>query len=139
MFYICNSVMHRQHDSTYLCRTSKDEFMIYMGTIDALNPDNVEGVVVNTSIIEPVRLPSLAQRHQQYNKDYNAILSGGDQGGPLTVEDSDGIVTQIGISSLFNCGRSYPHIYTRVVNYLEWIAKNGGPPLIPSSKYHKKN
>lgn len=51
----------------------------------------------------------------------------------MTVEETDGLPTQVGISSLFNCGRDYPHLYTRTASYLKWIADNGGPPVRETS------
>jgi len=50
----------------------------------------------------------------------------GDSGGPLVIEHN-GKTTQIGVVSFgiaFGCERGFPHAYTRVTEYLDWIAAN---------------
>jgi len=53
----------------------------------------------------------------------NAICKG-DSGGPLMIPDDFGIYTIVGITSFSfttECDSPYPHVYTRVDSYLEWI------------------
>lgn len=49
-----------------------------------------------------------------------------DSGGPLTTEDTDGKVIQIGIVSFVSsrgCTFGDPSGYTKVAKYLQWISK----------------
>jgi len=51
----------------------------------------------------------------------------GDFGGPVTIQDADGITTQIGVKSFtaaLGCAFGFPGGMTRLSMYLEWIAAN---------------
>lgn len=50
----------------------------------------------------------------------------GDSGGPLTVND-EGTPKQVGVVSFgiaFGCALGFPHAYTRITEYLDWIQDN---------------
>ncbi|CRK90518.1 CLUMA_CG004155, isoform A [Clunio marinus] len=54
-------------------------------------------------------------------------ICSGDFGGPMTIEDADGITTQIGVASFVNvlgCTFGWPGGFTRINQYLEWIGQN---------------
>jgi len=56
----------------------------------------------------------------------------GDSGGPLNHETSPGKYEQIGIASFVSsggCENEYPHGFTRVTHYLQWIATKTGIDL----------
>ncbi|PSN56184.1 hypothetical protein C0J52_01417 [Blattella germanica] len=56
----------------------------------------------------------------------------GDSGGPLTVLESDGQITQVGIVSFgisFGCEIGWPLAFARVTYYLDWIAATTGIPI----------
>jgi len=51
----------------------------------------------------------------------------GDSGGPLVVTDTDGELLQLGLVSFglaAGCELGFPHVYTRVSSYVDWIAAN---------------
>lgn len=53
----------------------------------------------------------------------------GDSGGPLTIVDSDGELTQIGVVSFglaLGCERGWPGAFVRVTFYLDWLTANTG-------------
>jgi secreted trypsin-like serine protease len=58
----------------------------------------------------------------------NANFCNGDFGGPVTVQDADGITTLIGVSSMVSvvtrCTGGGPGILTRTSAYLDWIEFN---------------
>jgi len=57
----------------------------------------------------------------------------GDSGGPLTVND-EGQTKQVGIVSFgiaFGCAVGFPHAYTRVTEYLDWIEDNTNVVIQP--------
>lgn len=63
----------------------------------------------------------------QFQDGTNANICSGDFGGPLTIQDADGITTQIGIGSfnvITGCTRGFPGGFTRLTGYLEWIGQN---------------
>ncbi|KAF4517252.1 hypothetical protein B566_EDAN011636, partial [Ephemera danica] len=68
-----------------------------------------------------------------------AWLLPGDFGGPLVVNESDGLPTEIGIASFMNvagCEAGPPAGFTRVTSYLGWIEFNAeGPNINPQLKY----
>lgn len=50
----------------------------------------------------------------------------GDSGGPMTIQTKNGL-TQVGIVSFgaaAGCERGYPHAYTRITEFLDWIEAN---------------
>ncbi|XP_059476708.1 brachyurin-like [Neocloeon triangulifer] len=56
----------------------------------------------------------------------------GDSGGPLTVVDTDGLPTQIGLVSFgssVSCMIGYPQAYTRLTSYLDWLVTKTGVTL----------
>ncbi|XP_065351759.1 brachyurin-like [Cloeon dipterum] len=58
----------------------------------------------------------------------------GDSGGPLVITESDGEPTEVGIVSFgssLGCESGYPAAFTRVANYIDWIATNTGYPVRP--------
>ncbi|KAF4517254.1 hypothetical protein B566_EDAN011638 [Ephemera danica] len=58
----------------------------------------------------------------------------GDFGGPLVVNESDGLPTEIGIASFMNvagCEAGPPAGFTRVTSYLGWIEFNAGVTIRP--------
>ncbi|CAB3370473.1 Hypothetical predicted protein [Cloeon dipterum] len=54
----------------------------------------------------------------------------GDSGGPMTVFESDGKATQIGIASFVStrgrCQHTHAHGFTRVTEFLYWVERNAG-------------
>uniref|UniRef100_A0A336M1S9 CSON008723 protein n=1 Tax=Culicoides sonorensis TaxID=179676 RepID=A0A336M1S9_CULSO len=57
----------------------------------------------------------------------------GDSGGPLTVED-EGQTKQVGVTSFviaLGCSVGFPHAYTRVTEYLDWIEANSNVVIEP--------
>ncbi|XP_059490106.1 brachyurin-like isoform X2 [Neocloeon triangulifer] len=58
----------------------------------------------------------------------------GDNGGPLTILETDGKPTLIGIAShvgFAGCASGYPQVFTRVTYFMQWIASNAGVTLRP--------
>lgn len=58
----------------------------------------------------------------------------GDSGGPLVVNESDGNATEIGIVSFgssLGCESGFPGVFTRVSEYVDWIATNGNITIRP--------
>jgi secreted trypsin-like serine protease len=58
---------------------------------------------------------------------FNCLVFQGDSGGPLIYLESDGVYTQVGITSFgaaAGCELGYPAAFTRVKEYLCWIAAN---------------
>lgn len=56
---------------------------------------------------------------------YSGVFQG-DSGGPLTAE-LDTEIRQIGLVSFgrsAGCERGYPHVYTRLTSYLDWIQQH---------------
>lgn len=56
----------------------------------------------------------------------------GDSGGPL-VTDDNGTTKQVGIVSFGNalgCEIGWPHVYTRLTEYLDWIEDNSGGRIV---------
>uniref|UniRef100_A0A336M333 CSON011233 protein n=1 Tax=Culicoides sonorensis TaxID=179676 RepID=A0A336M333_CULSO len=57
----------------------------------------------------------------------------GDSGGPQTVKTENGL-TQVGIVSFgasAGCERGYPHAYTRITRFLDWIVANSEVEIRP--------
>lgn len=57
----------------------------------------------------------------------------GDSGGPLTVND-EGQTKQVGIVSFgiaLGCSVGFPHAYTRITEYLDWIEVNSNVVIQP--------
>lgn len=51
----------------------------------------------------------------------------GDNGGPMTVQEADGLSTQIGVTMarLTNsCENGAPNVFTRITTFLDWIEQN---------------
>ena len=49
----------------------------------------------------------------------------GDSGGPVVLQESDGIYTQVGVVSFVSaagCQRGFPVGFTRVTSFLSWIS-----------------
>ena len=58
----------------------------------------------------------------------------GDSGGPMVVNESDGIPTEIGLVSFgssLGCESGWPGVFTRVSEYVDWIAANGNVTIRP--------
>ncbi|XP_065336328.1 brachyurin-like [Cloeon dipterum] len=58
----------------------------------------------------------------------------GDSGGPLTITETDGGKTQVGITSFVSsagCESGSPHGYCRVTGYLDWLEQNAGVTIRP--------
>jgi chymotrypsin-like protease len=58
----------------------------------------------------------------------------GDSGGPMVIAESDGIYTEIGLVSFgssFGCESGFPSVFTRVSEYVDWIATNGNVTIRP--------
>jgi secreted trypsin-like serine protease len=57
--------------------------------------------------------------------DFTCLVFQGDSGGPLVYREKDGNYTQVGIVSFGaagGCEAGYPAVFTRVNEYLCWIA-----------------
>lgn len=57
----------------------------------------------------------------------------GDEGGPLTIIDTDRLRTQIGLYSYqfsLGCDRGWPAVFTRLTSYLNWIEENAGVSIL---------
>ncbi|XP_065336699.1 collagenase-like [Cloeon dipterum] len=61
----------------------------------------------------------------------------GEFAGQLTIIESDGEETQVGIASHCpepeegGCGSRFPDVYTRITEYLDWIEEWAGVPMCP--------
>jgi secreted trypsin-like serine protease len=58
----------------------------------------------------------------------------GDTGSPLTITESDGQMTLVGVSSFISsagCEANAPHGYCRVSCYLDWLEQNAGVTIRP--------
>lgn len=58
---------------------------------------------------------------------YDVFSFQGDSGGPLVIKDFDGNLTQVGLVSFglsLGCENSWPSVYTRLTEFLDFIAKN---------------
>ncbi|KAL1401459.1 hypothetical protein pipiens_001951 [Culex pipiens pipiens] len=68
----------------------------------------------------------ITDQHICTNSEQNSPCQG-DNGGPLTITDADGITTQIGMfsfNSILGCESNRPAVYTRMSSYLNWIGDN---------------
>ncbi|XP_063705675.1 collagenase-like [Culicoides brevitarsis] len=73
-------------------------------------------------------------KYPAYIKDTNICTSSskgtpceGDDGGPLFINETDGLPTLIGVTSYqfsLGCTSLWPAVYTRVSYYLDWITEN---------------
>ncbi|XP_059490155.1 brachyurin-like [Neocloeon triangulifer] len=64
----------------------------------------------------------------------NGGVCNGDSGGPLTIFETDGVKTQVGVTSFVSsagCESGSPHGYCRVSEYLDWLATNAGVTIRP--------
>ncbi|XP_044732865.1 chymotrypsin BI-like [Chrysoperla carnea] len=69
----------------------------------------------------------------QSGKNGNSACNG-DSGGPLTITEKDNVKTQVGITSygtILGCSIGLPTSYTRVSEYLDFIAENTDVKLRP--------
>ena len=60
---------------------------------------------------------------------YVCLVLQGDSGGALGVQESDGIVTQVGVVSFgaaAGCTRGFPVGFARVTSFLTWISSVTG-------------
>lgn len=74
-----------------------------------------------------IRFPNSSSERTLCIDGTTANICNGDFGGPVTIQDADGITTQIGVASFINplgCTRGFPGGFTRVSFFLNWIGQN---------------